>query len=58
MDDDCPLPEGSGFTAMLMCVSGRCQLDCTTSVFATAATCPTAMTCSAKGLSSYCYDSP
>ena len=54
---DCPVPEGS-YEADVVCVDGRCRLDCTTELLVQQ-TCPEGMTCVANdilGLVEYCYD--
>ena len=53
---DCPVPKGS-YEAVMTCVTGYCQLDCTPVLFAPLLTCPTGMTCIAPLLGeSYCHD--
>lgn len=55
----CPKPEGS-YEAVLGCVNGSCQLDCTPVLFSPLLTCPTGMTCTAPLLgTAYCnYSGP
>ncbi len=56
-NSDCPLPEGA-YEADVMCVEGRCRIDCTSEFPLVQQTCPTGMTCIAEvpGLAEYCYD--
>jgi hypothetical protein len=52
---DCPKPKGT-YEAMLVCVTGFCQLDCTPVLFSPLLTCPIGMTCDAPLIGeSYCY---
>jgi hypothetical protein len=53
---DCPVPRGS-YGAVLSCVTGYCQLDCTPVLFAPLLSCPSGMSCVAPLIGeSYCHD--
>jgi len=55
---DCPVPEGM-YEADVLCVEGRCRIDCTSEFPLVQQTCPAGMTCIAEdfpGLAEYCYD--
>lgn len=55
---DCPVPAGS-YDAVLTCVTGYCQLDCTPVLFNPALSCPSGMTCIAPFFGeSYCHANP
>lgn len=55
---DCPVPAGS-YEAVLTCVTGFCQLDCTPVLFNPLLTCPSGMTCIAPLFGeSYCHAGP
>jgi hypothetical protein len=55
---DCPVPPGS-YQAVLTCVTGYCQLDCTPVLFDPLLSCPSGMTCIAPLFGeSYCHANP